>query len=148
MAAVFSRILCPIDFEQDSMDALELAGELARQNSATICLLTVIALPPAAASELPPVPLLPDGEFEASTRKGLEELARKRLADVSHEIAVASGNAAAEILNLAKQRHIELIVMGTHGRKGVAHFFLGSVAERVLRESPVPVLTIHPTLSE
>jgi nucleotide-binding universal stress UspA family protein len=148
MAAVFSRILCPIDFEQDSMDALELAGELARQNSATICLLTVIGLPPAAATELPPATLVADIEFETSTRKGLEALAQKKLADVPHEIAVASGNAAAEILNLAKQSRIDLIVMGTHGRKGVAHFFLGSVAERVLRESLVPVLTIHPRLSE
>jgi nucleotide-binding universal stress UspA family protein len=148
MAAVFSRILCPIDFEQDSMDALELAGELARQNSATVCLLTVIGLPPAAATELPPATLVPDVEFEASTRKGLESLARERLADVSHEIAVASGNAAAEILNLAKQRHVDLIVMGTHGRGGMKHFFLGSVAERVVRESPVPVLTLHPTATQ
>ena len=46
MAAVFSRILCPIDFERDSMDALELACALAKQNSATVCLLTVIGAPP------------------------------------------------------------------------------------------------------
>jgi nucleotide-binding universal stress UspA family protein len=148
MAAVFSRILCPIDFERDSMEALELAAQLAQQNSATVYLLTVIGLPPAAATELPPAPLLPDGEFEASARKGLEELAQEKLAAVPHEIVVARGNPAPEILNLAKQRDIEVIVMGTHGRTGVAHFFLGSVAERVLRESPVPVLTIHPKPDE
>jgi nucleotide-binding universal stress UspA family protein len=148
MAAVFSRILCPIDFERDSMDALEFAEQLAQQNSATVYLLTVIGLPPAAATELPPVPLLPNGEFEASCRSRLEALADERLAGVLREIVVARGNPAPEILNLAKQRDVDLIVMGTHGRTGVAHFFLGSVAERVLRESPVPVLTIHPKPDE
>jgi universal stress protein A len=143
MAALFSRILCPIDFERDSMDALELASKLAKQNSAKICLLTAIGVPPAA-TELPPAPLIPSPEIEASCRSQLEALARDKLAGVSHEIIVASGNAAPEILNLSAKRHIDLIVMGTHGRTGVKHFLLGSVAERVVRESPVPVLTIHP----
>jgi nucleotide-binding universal stress UspA family protein len=51
MTAIFARILCPIDFERDSMDALELACRLAKQNSATVYLLTVIGIPPAAATE-------------------------------------------------------------------------------------------------
>ena len=54
MAAIFSRILCPIDFEHDSMDALGLACQLAKQNSATVYLLTVIGAPPPAAAALPP----------------------------------------------------------------------------------------------
>jgi nucleotide-binding universal stress UspA family protein len=70
------------------------------------------------------------------------------LAGVTCEIFVASGNAAPEILNLAAERRIDLIVMGTLGRTGVKHFLLGSVAERVVRESPVPVLTIHPKPAE
>ena len=61
-----------------------------------------------------------------------------------HEIFVATGNAAPEILNLTAEQDIDLLVMGTHGRTGLKHFLLGSVAERVVRESPVPVLTIHP----
>lgn len=144
MAAVFSRILCPIDFERDSMDALELASRLAKENSATVCLLTVIGAPPAAATALPPVQLNPDPEFEMACVRRLEAIAREKLAGASHEIFVASGNAAPEILNLAAQQGIDLIVMGTHGRTGLKHFFLGSVAERVIRESPVPVLTINP----
>jgi nucleotide-binding universal stress UspA family protein len=144
MAAVFSRILCPIDFERDSMDALGLACRLAKQNSATVYLLTVIGAPPAAATALPPVALNSDPEFEAECIRRLEAIAREKLAGVSHEIFVASGNAAPEILNLTAARNIDLIVMGTHGRTGLKHFFLGSVAEHVVRESPVPVLTIHP----
>ena len=130
------------------MDALELACRLAKQNSATVCLLTVVGIPPAAATALPPVPIFPDAEFEAETRRRLEAIAQEKLAEVSHEVFVASGNAAPEILNLAAEQHIDLIVMGTHGRKGVSHFFLGSVAERVVRESLVPVLTIHPKAAE
>jgi nucleotide-binding universal stress UspA family protein len=148
MAAIFSRILCPIDFERDSMDALELTRELAKQNSATVCLLTVIGEPLAAATELPPVAVDPNPPFEAECRLRLEALAREKLAEVPHEIFVASGNAAPRILNLATERHIDLIVMGTHGYKGVKRFLLGSVAERVVRESPVPVLTIHPKGAE
>ena len=126
------------------MDALQLACQLAKQNSATVYLLTVIGIPPAAATELPPVPVFPNPEFEADSRRRLEAIAQEKLAGVSHKVFVASGNAAPEILNLAAERKIDLIVMGTHGRKGVKHFLLGSVAERIVRESPVPVLTIHP----
>jgi nucleotide-binding universal stress UspA family protein len=75
MAALFSKILCPIDFERDSMDALELACRLAKQNSATVCLLTVIGIPPPAATALPPVPIFPNPEFEAETRRRLEAIA-------------------------------------------------------------------------
>ena len=144
MAAIFSKILCPIDFERDSMDALELASRLAKQNSATVYLLTVIGIPPAAATGLPPVPIFPDAEFEAESLRRLEAIAQKKLAGISHEVFVASGNAAHEILNLAGEQRVDLIVMGTHGRRGLQHFFLGSVAEHVVRESPIPVLTVHP----
>ncbi len=144
MAAVFSKILCPIDFERDSMDALGLASRLAKQNSATVYLLTVVGAPPAAATALPPVALNPDPEFEAACIRRLKAIAREKLAGVSHEIFVASGNAAPEILKLTAEQGIGLIVMGTHGRTGLKRFLLGSVAERVVRESPVPVLTIHP----
>lgn len=130
------------------MEALDFACQIAMQNSATIYLLTVIGLPLAAATALPPAPLVPGTEFEASCRRRMEALAQEKLQGISHEIVVASGNAAPEILSLAKKRDIDLIVMGTHGRTGAKHFFLGSVAERVVRESPVPVLTIHPNPGE
>ncbi len=123
------------------MDALELCCQLAKQNSAIVFLLTVIGAPPAAAMELPPVPMDPDPPYAAECLRGLEALAQKKLTGVSHDVFVASGNAATEILNLAAERGIDLIVMGTHGYKGVKRFLLGSVAERVVRESRVPVLT-------
>jgi nucleotide-binding universal stress UspA family protein len=148
MDTIFSRILCPIDFERDSMDALELACRIAKQNSAKVYLLTVIGEPLAAATELPPVAAQPNAQFEVECRYRLKALAQEKLADVSYEIFVASGNAAPQILGFAAVRHIDLIVMGTHARTGMKRFLLGSVAERVVRESPVPVLTIHPQASE
>lgn len=143
MAGVFSKILCPIDFERDSMDALELAGRLAKQNSATVYLLTVVGAP-IAATELPPAALYPNPAVDAVCRDRLEVIAQEKLAAVPHAVFVASGNAAPEILRLTAERGIDLIVMGTHGRRCLPHFLLGSVAERVVRESPVPVLTIRP----
>jgi len=86
------------------MDALEFACQLAKQNSATVYFLAVIGIPPAAATALPPVPLVPDAEFEALCGARLAVLAREKLAGISHEIFVASGNAAVEILNLAAER--------------------------------------------
>ena len=144
MAAIFSKILCPIDFEHDSINALEIAGRLAKQNAATVCLLSVIGEPLVPARELPPVPISPNPRFESRCRERLEAIAREKLAGVRHEVFIKSGNAAPQILNLAAERKIDLIVMGTHGRKGLKLFLLGSVAERVVRESPVPVLTIRP----
>ncbi len=126
------------------MDALELASRLAKQNSATVYLLTIIGIPSAAATALPPVPIFPDAEFETETRRRLEAIAEEKLAGVARQVFVASGNAGPEILKLAAEQKIDLIVMGTHGRKGISHFLLGSVAEHVVRESPVPVMTIHP----
>jgi nucleotide-binding universal stress UspA family protein len=150
MDTIFSRILCPIDFERDSMDALELACRIAKQNSAKVYLLTVIGEPLAgAATELPPpVVVLPNAQFELECRLRLKALAEKKLAGVSYEIIVVSGNAAPQILWLATVEHIDLIVMGTHARTGIKRFLLGSVAERIVRESPVPVLTIHPKAAE
>ena len=141
---MFARILCPIDPERDPMDALELSRELAKQNSATVCLLTVIAEPLAPAAELPPVTVDPIPTFQAKCRVRLEALAREKLAEVSHEIFLATGNAAPQIVRLATEQHIDLIVMFTHGYPGIRHVLLGSVAERVVHESPVPVLTIRP----
>jgi nucleotide-binding universal stress UspA family protein len=150
MDTIFSRILCPIDFERDSMDALELACSIAKQNSAKVYLFTVIGEPLAgAATELPPpVVVLPNAQFEVECRHRLKALAQEKLAGVSYEIFVASGNAAPQILRLATVEHIDLIVMGTHARTGIKRFLLGSVAERIVCESPVPVLTIHPKAAE
>ena len=59
------------------------------------------------------------------------------------ESLLRAGAPADEILAVAKERNVDLIVMGTHGRKGFAHALLGSIAEKVLRRADLPVLTVH-----
>ncbi|MBI4640620.1 MAG: universal stress protein [Candidatus Tectomicrobia bacterium] len=84
-------------------------------------------------------------------RRDLTEEARIKLIDLipvalqkQVEIEVRVGEPYEEILNFVQEQKIDMIVMGTHGRTGLAHLFLGSVAERVVRHSPVPVVTISP----
>jgi nucleotide-binding universal stress UspA family protein len=81
---------------------------------------------------------------QASARGALEDLARKiGFAHDRFTIQTPVGIPATEILDAIKARSIDLVVMGTHGRGVVEHLLLGSVAERVVRRSPVPVLTMR-----
>ena len=139
---VFHKILCPIDFDERSGAALDMAVNLAVQNNARLHILNVAPLP-LGAGELSPVPLDPYPVIEETARANLEKIARERIGDrVNYETIVVSGDPATYILNAIRTLHIDVVVMGTHCRKGVAHLLLGSVAERVVRESPVPVLAI------
>ncbi len=136
----FKNILCPVDFDPNSLMALRLAADLARENKATLDLLHVVALPPA------PEVALPFGQMERAARSRLEKLARQKLdGKVRYQIRVMLGDPSSEVLQVAKRSGAGLIVMATHGRKGLRHLFLGSVAERVVREAPCPVLTMGPS---
>ena len=84
---------------------------------------------------------------ERLLREARERLERALPADERSRFAVTIdarlGDVAENILETARAQHVDLIVMGTHGRHGLAHLLLGSVAERVLRDAPCPVLTTH-----
>jgi nucleotide-binding universal stress UspA family protein len=148
LTGVFHKILCPVDFDAQSAASLDFAVKLALQNQAGLLVLTVAPLP-LGGGELSPVPLDPYTPIEDAARANLENFAREHVGNrLPYETIVTSGNPATFILNAIRTLHADLVVMGTHSRKGVTHFLLGSVAERVVRESPVPVLTIpraHPS---
>lgn len=136
-AKVFNRILCPLDFEEGSLKALELAVRLAAQNKAELYLLHVC-----------PVVVIPlGGEVteplmaEQSAQQRLEEIADRDLAGIRYELLVTTGDAAEKVIGVQAGLAADLIVMGTHGRGGLRRLFLGSVAERIVREAPCPVLT-------
>ena len=74
----------------------------------------------------------------------LEAIARRKLSAVKHELLIAVGEPAGAILSSTIKINPDLVVMATDGRKGLAHLFLGSVAEKVLRECAKPVLTVRP----
>jgi universal stress protein A len=140
------RILVPTDLSPTSRAAVRSAGELARQFGAEVWLLFV-AEPYAAPGDLYASPALVQ-LFEES-----RALARRRLATVEASLRrsrircrglVAVGSPAPTIVETAATKRADLIVMATHGSTGLTHFFLGSVAERVVRTAGCPVLTIRP----
>ena len=142
------RILCPVDFSNVSRDAFGRALAVARAYRAELTVLHVLPLP----SAVPAVPFGPEGPgpfgFEIPDRaKAAAELARFIAADSAGEITlreevVEAGAVHKEILVQASHAAADLIVMGTHGRSGVDHLVLGSVAEKTLRTSPLPVLVV------
>jgi universal stress protein A len=141
MAFPYRRILNPIDFEDNSIGAVEVAGEFAHQNDGTVFLTYVV---PAFVqpTELPRyVPAYRADENVA--REKLEQIAQKYLRGVEYEIVTDVGSPATAILRAATALSADVIVMATHGRTGFSRAFFGSIAEDVLREAPCPVLTVH-----
>jgi nucleotide-binding universal stress UspA family protein len=148
MASVdWKKILCPIDFSDASRAALETAAELAKRYGATVALFHAY-----------PVPgyTFPDGSFVASS-KMLDELSGQANLHMAEwkvlaegmgigqvEVATAIGEPAHEILEFARAQKVDLVIIGTHGRTGLQHALMGSVAERVVRRATCPVLTVRP----
>ena len=137
------RILIPTDFSETSSAAIEYAIDLAGRYQASLHLLHVIEK-----RAVPPEAEFPLGIFEGQT------VTRERLVGLltpvqrtafRADFAVVIGSPSVEIARYAKAHEIDLIVMGTHGRSGVSHLLMGSVAEKVVRKAPCPVLTVrHP----
>ncbi|HKD67867.1 MAG TPA: universal stress protein [Candidatus Binataceae bacterium] len=143
MKKLFRKILCPVSFDQNSISAVELACELAEGTDATIYLLHVVPAPPITAR---PIPMEPYPQNEHDARDRLKQVAHKHLeGKVKHEIFARTGDPARITIDMVEELGADSIVMATHGRTGVSHLILGSVAERVVRESPRPVLTVRGT---
>jgi len=145
MVQLFRKVLCPIDFSDHSLAALNLALKVTQQNDAKLYLLNVAPVP-AGAAGFQPVPMDAYPFHEEDRHEELAELARERIpAAVRYETLVISGDPAERVLETVRGLAADLIVMGTHGHRGLTRLVLGSVAERVVRESPVPVLSVHVT---
>ena len=136
------HFLVPIDFSAYAEQALDYAIALAQKLQARVTLLHVIQPPLVAGADMgawPSPAFLQD--LEAAIMSDLEGyLARVTAAGLAGEIAVVHGVPFQEILDTAKARQVDLIIMGTHGRTGLSHVLLGSVAEKVVRLAPCPVL--------
>src|SRR5262245_53941470 len=135
----FKHILLPTDFETSSAGALEAAVGLAQAFGAKLTLLHVWE-----------IPIYPYMEFMLNSEMiaSVEARALKRLGDVLQSVQQAlpaadsilkTGLPWSGILEAAAEVQADLVVMGTHGRRGVNHVVLGSVAEKVVRLSPIPV---------
>jgi nucleotide-binding universal stress UspA family protein len=136
------HVLVPIDFSETSEAALKYGIALARAFKAKLHLLHVPEHPGVAAEAEYPLGIFETMQNAAHDRLGALLTARETR-ELKPELAMRIGKPSAEIIRYAQNRGIDLIVMGTHGRTGVAHVLMGSVAERVVRSAPCPVLTVH-----
>jgi nucleotide-binding universal stress UspA family protein len=148
MAPNVTRILVPTDFSHTADVALTYAKTLAGQLDASLHLIHVFADPYVVTPFDVETPMEP--ELRKRTLEDARACLLKRF-DAEEEQrfrgirAVVTGLAAKQIAKYAADHTIDLIVMGTHGRRGVAHLLLGSVAEHVVRIAPCPVLTVRDT---
>ncbi len=139
------RVLVPLDFSDAGKPVLPYALEVARLLKARVRLVHVVGLPYAAFDSAYGVTtdarLLLD--IQAAARARLKEIAAG-IGDLEVETNVVVGSPAREVVREAREWKADLVVIGTHGRTGLRHVFLGSVAENVVRLSPCPVLTVKP----
>src|SRR5262249_25722324 len=147
---IWKTILVPHDFSSSANHAAAIARDEAKLHGAQLLLLHVVDLPGQIRSETMIVPDengVPINIGEYAIRKAEEHLAdiQARLAKdgVTSKTFVRMGKPEDEIVKFSIENNVDLIAMGTHGRTGLEHLLVGSVAERVVRTSKVPVLTIH-----
>jgi nucleotide-binding universal stress UspA family protein len=140
-----ARILCGVDFSGQSAAALRLSAALARSCGAQVSAIFVTA--PGA-----PAYFLPSGAGDIDrasrqailrSKEALENLARRAAPDIAVDCLAVEGHAADEILAAARDLSADVIAIGADSRPVLTQFFMGSVAEEMLRRSPVPVLTVR-----
>ena len=146
MSIRLTKILVPTDFSEPSATALCYGLTLARTFGASLHVLHAVEEPLAQGWDGYGLPTLPElrAQVLADAQRRLEgavpALERDRQAT---ELVTCMGDPYREIVAFAKARQVDVIVMGTHGRGGMAHLLLGSVAEKVVRGAPCPVLTVR-----
>ena len=138
------KVVVPVDFSENSEQALSVAVDLARTLGAEIHVVHVVPTVPYFGPPFVPGPVL-IGQVKEAGRKELDALmARLRARGINASAVLAEGVAYTEIDRAAADLGADLIVIGTHGRTGFQHLLLGSVAERVVRMSRIPVMVVPP----
>jgi len=147
------KILFPTDFSEPSREALKSAVEMAEHFAAELCILHVIAPIPVADPSIMGSAVGALDRFDIDSyqldllehlKKVLHEMVEQNVpSGLATKSIVEMGSAAKVITDIVASEKIDLIIMATHGLTGISHLFLGSVAEKVVRRSPVPVLTIR-----
>lgn len=142
--ARFTHIIVGTDFSASAERAVDLAVEMAQQFGAALTLVHVTEVPVFAYGSVGVV----TGDLITPIREAAEQATATALAALQQRLPAAKsvvrlGFAADEVLAAAQELGADLIVTGTHGRRGMTHLLLGSVAEKIVRMSPVPVLTVR-----
>lgn len=135
-------ILVPTDFSRYSERAYQQARSLAERENAQVLLLHVLLSSDLAFGDTPlPMREQLEKEMQIDAEQRLKSIAEGQTIPI--ETLAVWGNPPTEICRIAKERDSDLIVMGTHGRTGLTHLFIGSVAERVVRHAPCSVLIVR-----
>ncbi|MBO1224201.1 MAG: universal stress protein [Candidatus Scalindua sediminis] len=138
------KILCPIDHSDCSKEALKYAVTFAMKDEAKLYLLHVIDIRSFDESLDTMTRQMPDDETMKQLKTKLFECVPEEIRnDMQVEALVVQGIPFAEIISIAKKNKVDMIVMGTHGRTGLAHIMIGSVSEKVVRKAHCPVLTVR-----
>lgn len=138
----FNTILLPTDFSSHAEAACATGLEMAARDGAKVIALHVLPLSDLVMGEYPIVMV---DQLQADLQADAEKRMQSWIATQSAAIEslVMWGNPAIDICRIAEERHADLIVTSTHGRTGLAHLFMGSVAERVVRHAPCSVLVVR-----
>ncbi len=137
-----TNILVPHDFSETSGAAVRYAIALARNSNARLTFLHVGTSAQAAFDTEFPIGL-EDAREDAIRERLLKIVTPQEQIEFAPQFVVRPGNPAAEVVRYAEEHGVDLIVMGTHGRGLVGHMVMGSVAEKVVRTAPCPVLTVR-----
>ena len=143
------KIICALDLSQHSALVADYAVTMAKAFGAEV---TVVYAAPALTQyvgfHVPPSSIENFvGEIVAGAEKTMQDFVEEHFKDVKAVGKVVNGYAAEEILNMVESINADLIIMGTHGRKGIDRILFGSVAEKIVKSSQVPVMTVRPTSS-
>ncbi|MCA1984994.1 MAG: universal stress protein [Desulfovibrio sp.] len=145
--ATIKKVLCALDFSEISPKVADYAKTIAGQFQAEIvALYAAPSLAQYVGFHVPPNSIDSFvGEIVAGAEKTMDDFLKEHFGDTPARGKVVTGYAAEEILNAAEAEKADLIIMGTHGRKGIDLILFGSVAEKVVKSSSIPVLTIRPS---
>jgi nucleotide-binding universal stress UspA family protein len=146
MAFPYKKILCPINFDENSLTAIHEAAAITAQNTGTLTLLHVVHINPLVAqgaAEGYAGGELYDGQLQVA-REQVGKLVGDLPNGLTPEILIDFGEPAEVILGAVLKLQADLVVMATHGRTGLARIVMGSVTDKIVRGSHVPVLTLLP----
>lgn len=142
----YKKVMVPIDFSDYSRNALLYSVDFARHFNAELVLIYVvepIIYPPDFSMGQVALPTI-DQEMDTRAREELEQLTEEIIPkEIKTTIIVRAGKPFIEIIETAQDEDVDLVIISTHGRTGMEHILFGSTAEKVVRKSPCPVLTLR-----
>jgi nucleotide-binding universal stress UspA family protein len=143
---MFEKILCPVDFSEFTDEILAYAINIAKRFDSELHLIHVIPnlnyFTPYESFLTPENLVAIERNIEGEVGRDFDKITKKL--DLPFTRIIKTGVTFVEIIDYINDQGISLVVMGTHGRSGIEHILIGSVAEKVVRKSPCPVLTVRP----